>query len=159
MYRLEEILSRFVESSYERKKQGVLCPVLRFHQTAAAIKCPEFWLFNLAGWIAGNVCKNDLMGAFVAGQFFTELINILLGTGKALFYRDDGGRNFPQTLIRKSDDSHILNRFIGAQEIFNLNRIQIFPATDNHVFLAVYQHNKSIFVFLGHIAGIQPSVF
>ena len=46
----------------------------------------------------------------------------------------------------------------GAQEIFNLYRIQVLTAGDDHVLLPVHQIDEAILILTGHIAGEEPAV-
>ena len=46
-----------------------------------------------------------------------------------------------------------------AKEILNLNRVEIFFSADDHIFLPVFQIDKSVLIHFCHIAGVEPSVF
>ena len=98
---------------------------MSFYQAAAAVHFPKFGLFDLAGWVSGNIGKDNPVGAFISGQFSAKLVYIVFCTGKALFDGDHRSGNLTQTLVGKADNRHIVNRLVGTQEIFNLNRIQI----------------------------------
>ena len=76
-----------------------------------------------------------------------------------LFQLDNGAGNLAQTLVLHTDHGYIMYLIIGADIIFDLYRINVFAAADDHVFLSVYQIDKAILVLFCHIPGKQPSVF
>ena len=45
------------------------------------------------------------------------------------------------------------------QEVFNLNRIDVFSTSDNNILFPVYQVNKSVFIHHGHITCVKPAIF
>ena len=71
---------------------------------------------------------------------------------------DNGGRNFSESRVGKSDNRNVLNRVVCSQEVLNLNRIDVLSAGDDNVLFAVYKVDKSVLVAFSHIAGIQPAV-
>ena len=44
------------------------------------------------------------------------------------------------------------------EEIFNLDRINIFPSADYDIFFPIHQENEPLPVFLGHISCVKPSI-
>ena len=59
-------------------------------------------------------------------------------------------------MVRHSDYGHILDSHIGAQEVLNLDRVDILSAGDDDIFFAIHQEVKAVLVLLGHIAGVEP---
>ena len=117
----------------------LLALIFLFNQEFTAVHFAELWLFNFTGCISGNRCKNDLPRPFIPRHTQAEVIDFLFCAGLSLldFYNCSG--NFAQPLIRQADYGNILDLIKLAHKVFDLNRVDIFTAADNHVFLAVYQ--------------------
>ena len=47
---------------------------------------------------------------------------------------------------------------MGSQEVLDLNGVDVFPTGDDNVLLTVNQEDETVFVFLRHIAGEEPTV-
>ena len=58
----------------------------------------------------------------------------------------------------QADDGNVLDLVIGAQEVFDLDGVDVFTAGDDHVLLAVDQIDEAFLVLTGHIAGEEPVV-
>ena len=84
------------------------------HQLLCTVKLPKCRLFDFACGIYGYLCKNNTLGALVAGKLLAKLFNLLLRAGHSLFYGDDCSGNLSQTLVRQADNSHVLYLLIGT---------------------------------------------
>ncbi len=62
-------------------------------------------------------------------------------------------------MVGQPDHRRILDRFMRAQKVFDLHRINVLSARDNDIFLAVHQIDKAVFIHLRHVAREQPAVF
>ena len=97
---------------------GDLC----FHQSAAAISFTQHRLFDLAGGISGDAVENDLFGALVTGQAQAEGVDLFFCAGHIFLDFYDGCGDLAQAGMGQANDSHVLDLFETAEEVFNLDR-------------------------------------
>jgi len=122
----------------------------------AAVFLPELGLFDLAGGISGNNIEDDLSGALVSGKIHAELSDLFLGAGHAFLDLDNGSGDLAKACVGTTDNGNILDLIICAQEVFDLNRIDIFAAGNDNVLCAVNEPDETVFVDPCHIAGQEP---
>ena len=70
---------------------------------------------------------------------------------------NDGSRDLAQTLVGQSDDSHVVDGVVGAQEVLDLNGIKVLAAGNDDVLLTVYKEDEAVLVLHGHVSGIEPA--
>lgn len=87
-----------------------------------------------------------------------ELQNFFRSQGKSRFQLNDCGSNLAEADIRQPDHSDILDRVMFPQVIFDLDRIKVLAAGNDHIFLTVNEVNETVFGLLCHIAGEKPAV-
>ena len=117
---------------------------LRLHQPAVAVLLPQGRLFDLPGGVARHTVKDDPAGPLVAGQIGAELGNLRLCAVLALLHLNDCRGNLAQTGVGQADDRHILDLIVLAQEILDLDWVEVLPAGDDDVLLAVHQENEAV---------------
>ena len=76
----------------------------------------------------------------------------------ALFDFDDGGGDFAEPFVRQADDGDILDVVVLAEEVFNLNRIEVLAARDDDILLAVNEIDETVLRLLRHVSREEPSV-
>ena len=72
--------------------------------------------------------------------------------------REGYGDDFTETLVRKSYCGGILNVRVCMEEVFYLNREDIFTARDDDILFSVNKPDKTVFVNARHVARKKPAV-
>src|SRR5262249_39435186 len=61
-------------------------------------------------------------------------------------------------LVRYTDDSHLLDGWVRADDLLDLARVDVGAAGDDHVFLAVSDVQVSVLVQVPDVPGMEPAV-
>jgi len=91
--------------------------ILSIDKTCTAVNLAKLWLFDLAGWVAGNICKDDLLRSLVTGQTLTEFIDFLFGAGVIFLDLNNSGCDFTETLVRQADNRNVLDGGMCTEEV------------------------------------------
>src|SRR5438034_9015752 len=83
---------------------------------------------------------------------------ILLRCEAALAQRNDSFYGFTPQLVRHSNDRYFLDRGMLLDHFFDLARVNVGSAADDHVFLAVEDEQISTGVHVADITGVNPSI-
>ena len=102
--------------------------------------------------------EDNLLRPLISRKLQAEVLDLFLGTCHAVLNLDDRSGLLAQPAVRKSDDCHILDLIMLAQEIFDLYRIDVLASTDDDILLPVNKEIESILVLSCHISGEQPAV-
>ena len=102
--------------------------------------------------------EDNLLRPLISRKLQAEVLDFFLGTRHAILDLDDRGGLLAQPAVRKSDDCHILDLVMLAQEILDLYRIDILAPTDDDILLTIDKEIKSILILSCHISGEQPAV-
>ena len=129
-----------------------------FHQAACGVAFAELGLFNLACGVTRDVGEDELAGALITGEGEAELVDLLLGAGHAVLDLDDGGGDLTQTVVGEADNGYVADLLVGAEEVLDLDGVEVFTAGDDDVLLTVYQVDEAVLVLAGHIARQEPAV-
>ena len=86
-----------------------LALIFFFDQIVAAVHFSQLRLLNFAGCIAGNWCEDDFPRTLIAGHTHAEFVDLFFGTFHTLLQFHNSCGNFAQTLVRQTNDSHILD--------------------------------------------------
>ena len=112
---------------------------LCFNQSVGTVTLAQYRFFNFACRVARHLVKDDFSRAFVTRQVHTEIVYFLLCAAFVLLNFNNCSRNFTKTAVGQADNRNVLDFVIAAQEVFNLNRVNIFTARDNNVFFCGLQ--------------------
>ncbi len=97
--------------------------VLSLYQTLATVFLAQSGFLDFSGGVTGNLVKNNLVGALVTGQCFTEIVDVHLTADGAGLYLDDSSRNLYQTMVGQANLCHIMDSGMSPQEILDLHRV------------------------------------
>src|SRR5947209_3055882 len=79
--------------------------------------------------------------------------------GRFAFLQPDGYSDlFSEFVMRYAVDRSVANLGMASQEIFNLARIDVFAAADDHLFFAATNRDVSVFILRRQITGAQPAI-
>ena len=131
---------------------------MRRDEALAAVLFAKFRLLDFAGRVARHFGENNAARTFVTRKRGAKRVEVVFRRRSARLQLDDSRRNFAETRVGKADDRDVFNIVMTAHKVFNLNRINVFAAADDDVFLAVDEVNEAVFVFARHIAGVKPTV-
>ena len=92
------------------------------------VPLPEKRFLDFTRRVSRHLLKNDFPGPFISGKFPAEIHDFLLRTENPLLKLNDSRRDLSEPCVRQTDDSHILDLVVSAQEILYLYRIQILAA-------------------------------
>ena len=112
---------------------------LRLHETFPAVDLAKFRFFDLSGRITRDLGKNDFFRPFVTRKSSTELSDLLFCRLKTGLQFNDRASDLAKTGIRQSDDGRVFDGAVLSEEIFDLDRVDIFTAGDDDVLLSVYK--------------------
>ena len=131
--------------------------VLAGDEGVGAVHLAQLGLLDLAGWVAGDGGEDDSAGALVAGKVEAEGVHLVLGERHAGLDLDDGGGDLAEALVGKADHGDVLHLGIGAQEVLDLDGVEVLAAGDDHVLGAVHEVDEPV-AGLGHVACSEPAV-
>ena len=118
----------------------------------------ENGLFDLARGVAGNGCKDDLARTLVSGELKAEGIDFIFGHIFAFLDLDHRKSDLTESLFGDADDGNVLDLCVRAEEIFDLNGINVLAARDDDVLFAVNEPDEAVLVLAGHVARVEPAV-
>ena len=102
--------------------------------------------------------EDNLLWSLISRKLQAEVLDLFFGACHALLDLDDSGCLLAQPAVRKSNDCHILDFVMLAQEILDLYRVDVLASTDDDILLTVNKEIKSILILSCHISGEQPAV-
>ena len=123
-----------------------------------AVFFAELRLLNLARGIARHLREDEFARTLVARQVVAEFDEVFLGRLAVRLEFDDRGGDFAQARVGESDDGDVLNVVVTAQEVFDLDGVQVLAPRDDDVLLAVDEEDEPVFVLARHVAREEPAV-
>src|SRR5438093_782375 len=87
---------------------------------------------------------------------FTKRLNFRCGKHHVRFQFDPSSHLFAVLRAGNSDDLDFADSRAGVQKLFDLTRIDVFAAPDDHVFDTARYPAIAVFAHDGDIAGMQP---
>src|SRR6516164_1855057 len=121
---------------------------------------PHFEFLDLAGdghW--KRIHESDIAGYFeVRDPAPTEVLDILLREFCSLLQLHPGHHCFAILVVRDADYLHIADTRAGIEKLFDLARIDILSAADNHVFNATGDPAVAVLVHDSEVSAVQPAI-
>ncbi|MEZ4479862.1 MAG: hypothetical protein R3B97_01750 [Dehalococcoidia bacterium] len=124
-------------------------------------RLPKFRLEDFAGPRLGErlSLEDDLLGALVACDEGTAMLDDVVLGGRMSFARDDDcSYGFAPALIRDADDGCFEDTRMFEDSVFDLGQYTFSPPGNDHVFSTVDDVNEVLVIDGGDIAGVHPSV-
>ena len=112
----------------------------------------ENGLFDLARGVAGNGCKDDLARTLVPWKLKAEGIDFIFGHIFAFLDLDHRKSDLTESLFGDTDDGNVLDLCVRAEEIFDLNGINVLAARNDDI-LFEYRYTELrdlLLYFLGY---------
>ena len=103
--------------------------------------------------------KLDHARALVAGQpLNTEIHQRLLIDAFPVFEDHVGGGQLAPIVVRNAEHGAFIDRRVAVESVFDLRRIDVFAARNDHVLGAVDQKQKPVFIDIANVAGADPAI-
>ena len=87
-----------------------------------------------------------------------ELFDLFFCQINSLFRNNPSRQHFTVTLIWNANDLYVAYFWMTIQIVFNLNRINILAAADDHIFTTTDDFDIAILVHRRQIASMHPAV-
>lgn len=108
-------------------------PHFLLYQLVCAVHLTQFRLLDLSGRITRNLMENNLLWSLISWKLQTEVLDFFLCAGHAILDLDDRSGLLAQPAVWKSNNCHVLDLVMLAQEILDLYRINILASTDDDI--------------------------
>jgi len=121
---------------------------------------PHLELHDLARDVDGEVVhEHDVPRDFVVGDLsLAELFYVLLGHGLTGFHLHPGAELFSVFHVRHPDNVDIRDLLVVVEELLDLARVNVLPATDHHVLEPANDLEVALLVHGAEIARVVPAV-
>ena len=102
--------------------------------------------------------EDDLARTLIARQIHAEVVDLLFCKRMVRLHFDDGGGDFAEPFVRQADDGDVFDMVVLAEEVLDLDGIEVLAARDDDILLAVDKIDESVLRLLRHVACEEPSV-
>ena len=133
-------------------------PLLRQPQLRRRLRAQHEFL-HLAGDRGREaVDEADVARDLVVGDAaVAEGADLGLGGGGAVLEHDRGAQLLAELLVRHAEALHVLDRWVGVEELLDLAGIDVLAAADHHVLDPADDVAEALGVDDGEVAGVHPA--
>src|SRR5690348_12157858 len=148
-------------ASVRRRRRPTLmsCCSGRAGRLPEVLRCAHFTAEDLAGRALGQIGRDpDVTRVFVGCYpVLHERAQFVGGGGSARLELHGGGDFLAEMLIRDSDDGGFGYGWMLVDDLFDLARVHVESAADDHVLLPVHDVEIAVLVDSGQVAGLEPA--
>src|SRR6185437_4324112 len=135
-----------------------------FSVHAPFLASPEGFAQFAAQYLSGSIAGKGLDEVYALWRLVScdtgtrEGDDILRIWAFAGFRYDDGLHRFAPFFVRHANHGYVGNIGMAIDRAFDFRRIDVFRASDDHVFHAVVNVDIAVFIQIARIAGAKPAV-
>src|SRR5215216_349210 len=105
------------------------------------------------------VGEPDPARVLVVGDLLLDELTQLVGVDLLALLEHDGGADLlAHLVVGDADDGGLGDRGVLVEDLFDLARVHVVAAADDHLLLAVDDEEVAVLVDLAHVAGAEPAI-